>query len=129
MLPRRRKANNLAQSLGRMAHVKSNTVTWLKSFEKQVMRDVPVAIHMYTTPPADSMRPVATSGAVIVSSPLSSWPLHDGVTLAQVNVQVTCSFCSKPIHGETYTVHYNFLLPSPYVLACAECSEKTSQCK
>lgn len=129
MLPRRRKANNLAQSLGRMSHVKSNTVTWLKSFEKQVMRDVPVAIHMYTTPPCDSVLPVglssSASSAPVVSTPVSFWPLQGG----NLDVQVRCSFCAHPIVGGTYSVHHNYMLSSPYVLACTKCCEKTLESK
>ena len=127
MLPRRRKANNLAQSLGRMAHVKSNAVTWLKSFDKQVQRDVPVAIHMYTSPCVDSLQPVVTggTGTDVLPTPVSFWPLPDSLTLAQLNLQVACSFCASPIAGEAYTVHHNYMLSSPYVLACTGCSEKT----
>lgn len=125
MLPRRRKTNNLAQSLGRMSHVKSNTVTWLKLFDKQVTRDVPVAIHMHTTPTRDSLQPVDTGGTRVVATPLCFWPVHNGVTLRQVDVQVCCSFCNGVIVDNKYSVHHNYMLSNPYVLACDACGEKT----
>lgn len=112
-----------------MSHVKSNTVTWLKSFDKQVTRDVPIAIHMHTTPPVNSLHAVQSGGAHVVPTPVSFWPLHDGPSLKQVNVQVCCSFCGDTVVDDRYSVHHNYMLAAPYVLACDGCDEKTLQCK
>lgn len=117
--PRKRKGNNLAQSLGRMAHVKGKTVTWLKTFDKQVVRDAPYSIFLQHVPSpsylfSDAVAGTATSA--VISSPTLEWPsVH-----CCLPVQVTCSFCQAVITGG-YEVRYNYMLPRPFVLACHTC--------
>lgn len=117
---RKRKGNNLAQSLGRMAHVKSKTVTWLKGFDKQIVRDAPFSIFLPSVPsPSHLFCSATTSQATpTVSSPMLEWP-SDRCCLP---LHVTCSFCSGPTRGDNACeVTYNYMLPRPFVLTCAAC--------
>jgi len=121
--PRKRKANNLAQSLGRMAHVKGKTVTWLKTFEKQVVRDAPYSVFLQQVPSpthlySDPVAPAGIPGVPAIQSPLLEWPSAK----CCLPVQVSCSFCHAPIvPEEAYQVMYNYMLPRPFVLTCNTC--------
>lgn len=120
---RRRKVNNLTQSLGRLAHVKSKTLAWLKLYDKARSRDTPssVSVHMYPSvltlhPPPQVLPPVPLSSP-LMPTPLSAWS-------AEVPPPLTlcCSFCAQPVSRPL--ISYNFMLPSPYVLTCASCLAK-----
>jgi hypothetical protein len=118
--PKRRKVNNLAQSLGRMAHVKNKTVALLKTFEKQVSKESACSIHFDATPPACVLTVQVTTGVPtpVLASP-STWWAADAPNL----VNLACSFCASaalPIDA----VFYNPMLACPYVLACSTCTLK-----
>lgn len=121
--PRKRKANNLAQSLGRMAHVKAKTVTWLKTFDKQVARDAPYSIFLQHVPSPSHLYsdPLAAPGdgaATVNPTPLLEWPSPQ----CCLPVQVSCSFCHAVLQrDEAYQVMYNYMLPRPFVLTCNTC--------
>jgi hypothetical protein len=120
---RRRKVNNLTQSLGRMAHVKSKTLAWLKLYEKGRSRDTPSAVSLHAYPSVHALQPCAAplppiadaAAALSIPSPLTAWApeLHPPVPFA-------CSFCASrmPHHA----VSFNLMLPAPYVLTCEACA-------
>jgi hypothetical protein len=131
---RRRKINNLAQSLGRMAHVKSKTVAWLKMYEKSQSPDSPCTVSLRNVPsiltlrvpprPRPSPRPSPPSSGLApataqlsLHSPLSAWSPD-----VRLPLPVVCSFCATAT--DTATVSYNVMLPCPYVLSCASCAAK-----
>ena len=118
--PKRRKVNNLAQSLGRMAHVKNKTVALLKTFEKQVSKESACSIHFDATPPCSLLTVQGTvhSTNLHLSSP-STWWTMDGPE----HVTFACSFCTSSTLPPK-AVFFNPMLPSPYVLACTGCLDE-----
>lgn len=121
---RRRKINNLAQSLGRMAHVKAKTVAWLKMYEKSQSPDSPCTVSLRNVPSILTLRvPPPSSGLapppaqLSLQSPLSAWSPD-----VRLPLPVVCSFCATAT--DTATVSYNVMLPCPYVLSCASCAAK-----
>lgn len=119
-----RKGSNLAQSLGRIAHVKGKTVAWLKGFDKMCQKDAPVSVSIATSPSAYTLRPVtctASSTSVTLRSPLQEY----GGTLSYcLPVYLTCSFCQDQVRGVEYGVSYNPMLPVPFVVTCCSCAKK-----
>jgi hypothetical protein len=132
MLPRKRKANNLAQSLGRVAHVKSNTISWLRTFDKQSARDDAHSVHMFTVPPSHTLPRLFPGDAQAhISAPLNFCPTPDQPRLP---VQVSCAFCKRVLtaaaghtSGAGALVHHNPVLPVPYVVCCELCSKNTRE--
>lgn len=122
---RRRKINNLAQSLGRMAHVKSKTVTWLKLHEKSSYsadqastvssRMVPSVLTLRL--PSAPLLSSSTTPPFVLRSPLNAWAPEFVPPLP-----LSCSFCAQAT--DITSVTYNIMLPSPYVLCCASCASK-----
>lgn len=125
-LARRRKVNNLTQSLGRMAHVKSKTMAWLKLYEKGRSRDTPSAVSLASYPSVLALQPCAPPPplptSLSIASPLAAWApeLHPPIPFG-------CSFCGSRTHP--HAVSFNLMLPTPYVLTCAACASAAPQQK
>jgi hypothetical protein len=149
VLKKRRKVNNLTVSLGRMAHVKSKTLHWMKTFDKAVQGHAAVSVSFFITPSVkhddndgrvssgreaalfhgdDAPAPATgeTSGAVV-----SPWvnPYCDALPFVTRThpFLFTCSFCdgvtsSQPRH---VSLSFNGMLPRPHVFTCALCARKT----
>lgn len=116
-----RKTSNLAQSLGRIAHVKGKTVAWLKGFDKLSHKDAPVSVSMSTAPSAHTLHPVACAASTITLRT----PLHEFATLPCCSpVQFMCSFCTDQVRDTDYGVSYNPMLPMPFVVTCCNCAKK-----
>lgn len=123
------KATNVSQSLGRLTHVKTRTVTWLRAIEKLQPKDVPVSASMYTVPPSallergheTQQRAEETGGKrakiarTRLHTPLANW----GAPTA--HVEYTCSFCQLPTTLDAMHVRYNYMLPLPYTVSCDAC--------
>jgi hypothetical protein len=120
-----RKTSNLAQSLGRITHVKAKTVTWLKGFDKTCQRDAPVPVSAPSAPSAHTLQclpfgPRHGGRDVTLHSPLVEY----GTPPCCLPLGVTCSFCSTQVCANEYRVCYNYMLPLPFVIACTHCSKK-----
>ena len=134
--PRKRKTlNNLALSLGRMTHVKTKTLASMKSLHKVCNSDCVVAVsidkiqlrhhlrhhsHLIsTTVPAVAraraphLNPI---NSLTLQSPLETW-----MPLLPHNVNHTCSFCGETVSDGLFSVHFNFMLPAPFVICCTSC--------
>jgi hypothetical protein len=120
---RKRKGNNLAQSLGRMAHVKGKTVTWLKSFDKQFARDAPYSVFLSAVPSSTHLLTCFAAppvGSTVITSPMLEWPSAH----CCLPVHVTCSFCNQVLAPGAVHVTHNYMLPRPFVLTCHACLKK-----
>lgn len=116
----RAKPTNVSQSLGRLSHVKTRTVTWLRAIEKLQAKDAPISAAMHTVPGSKLMQSVEgnESGTkrgsnTTLHTPMATW----GAPSA--NVQFTCSFCAHPTSA--LHVRYNYMLPLPYTVSCNAC--------
>lgn len=113
------KSGNLAQSLGRITHVKSKTITWLKSLDKLSAREGVTCVSAAHLPPVSTLAPLHPAGNVTLRTPVAEFP-QSGCCLP---VQLHCSFCEAQVRGVAYEVMYNSLLPLPFVITCEPCSK------
>ncbi len=123
---RRRRTNNLAQSLGRMMQVKNNTAEWLKGVDRVQGRDGPRSVSLHSIPPSLFLVPPVVSESITETAwearPLLHSPLDAWTGGTDLPVRYACSFCLQPFAaGVHIDVEYNPMLPSPFVLTCLAC--------
>ena len=129
-------SNNLTVSLGRMTHVKSKTLSWMKGFEKLSTYNTAVSGSLHDTPPVQNIEktPCAPSCLftsttknntnVLLASPVQHWtPATMASTRHAPSLSFLCSFCNAPMDLHNINVNFNAMLPVPYVLTCNSCKD------
>lgn len=119
------KPTNVSQSLGRLTHIKTRTVIWLRTIEKLQAKDAPVSAALHDVPASVMLEKVErgkVNGAGRGEQPVLRTPLaHWGAETTMPVVAHTCSFCTLPADPTSMHVSYNFMLPLPYTVSCAAC--------
>lgn len=138
----RAKPTNVSQSLGRLTHIKTRTVIWLRTIEKLQPKDAPISAALHDVPASVMLNTgmgykvgighatnhqaeqsdQAASQEVgnhpleqpTLRTPLAHWGAHTPIAH-------TCSFCGLRAHADSMHVSYNYMLPLPYTVSCAAC--------
>lgn len=150
--PRRANVNPVSASLERVEQVRTQTLTWLKSFEKLIYHApllpsssprVPSVAHydydydaLAPAPPASTKNAIRKGGGgggggdlvVVIGTPTESLPVLFPRRRVRGGggdtVVFACSFCGVAVDAlaQPVVVSFNPMLPQPYVVHCFQCS-------